>query len=99
MEEKIRFRNHISIIVERAGAGFWVLMGILFWQFIDDPEMIQEISQTEDGLFWLLVGLGLFLAVKYTSGKDALAESTSRYCPLPVFMVSKSSSVSGWAIL
>ena len=63
MEEKIRFRNHISIIVERAGAGFWVLMGILFWQFIDDPEMIQEISQTEDGLFWLLVGLGLFLAV------------------------------------
>lgn len=63
MEEKIRFRNHISIIIERTGAGFWVLIGILFWQLIDDPETIHEISQTEDGLFWLFIAIGVFLAV------------------------------------
>ena len=63
MEDKIRFRNHISIIIERTGAGFWVLIGILFWQFIDDPEMLGEISRMENGLFWLFLVFGAFLAV------------------------------------
>jgi len=63
MEEKKKFRNHISVILEQTGAGFWVLLGILFWQFIDDPEMIKDISRTEDGLFWLFVILGGLFAL------------------------------------
>jgi len=58
MEEKKKFRNHISVIIERTGAGFFVLLGILFWQLIDDPQMILELSKTEGGLFWLIVVIG-----------------------------------------
>ncbi len=46
-----------------------------------------------------VIGLCLFLSVRYISGREALADKTSRYCPAEVLTVSKSSSDSGCAIL
>ena len=86
MEEKIRFRNHISIIIERTGAGFWVLIGILFWQLIDDPEMIHEISQTEDGLFWLFIAIGVFLVVIFVILFIQYLIWSKTYFPTKVFL-------------
>ena len=46
-----------------------------------------------------VAGLGLLSSVIYASGREALAESTTRYCPELVFTVRSSSSLSGCAIL
>ena len=40
-------------------------------------------------------GLGLFSPVKYTNGREALAEIAKRYVPLVPLQVNKSSSFSG----
>ena len=45
-----------------------------------------------------VMGLGLFMSVRYMSGRDALAEMESRLCPLGDLIVSRSSSASGCAI-
>ena len=45
------------------------------------------------------MGLGLLVSVKYTKGREALADRKRRFCPQLPFMVNMSSSFSGWAIL
>ena len=46
-----------------------------------------------------VIGLGLLSSVRYISGRLALAEITSLYWPFCVFIVRRSSSASGCAIL
>ena len=49
--------------------------------------------------FGAVIGLGLLDSVKYISGREALADKTSRFCPAGVLTVKRSSSASGCAIL
>ena len=46
-----------------------------------------------------VMGLGLFLSVRYKKGREALADIARRCCPPGLFSVNRSSSFSGWAIL
>ena len=49
--------------------------------------------------FGAVAGLGLLSSVIYASGSDAFEDKTTLNCPWPVFIVRRSSSLSGCAIL
>lgn len=55
-----RFRNHITIILEQAGAFFWAVCLILIMNLDDIPEMLRDLKNKEDALAVLIVG-GIFL--------------------------------------
>ena len=49
--------------------------------------------------FGAVIGLGLLDSVKYISGREALADKTSRFCPAGVLTVKRSSSASGLSLI
>lgn len=57
-----RFRNHITIILEQAGAFFWAVCLILIMNLDDIPEMLRDLKNKEDALAVLIVG-GIFLVL------------------------------------
>lgn len=59
MEENKRFRNHISIVVERLGAGFWLVMTLLVMEFMGEAEtLINDMQDLEVTLFAILIAAG-----------------------------------------
>ena len=77
----------ISIIRSKAGCVIDIIRPLLMC-------FLRNITKL--GASW---GLGLLSLVIYASGSEAFADNTSLYCPELAFMVSKSSSFSGSAIL
>lgn len=59
MEENKRFRNHISIVIERLGAGFWVLISFFALEFLGEADsLMKELGDVEVTVFALLIGVG-----------------------------------------
>ena len=63
MEEGRKFRNHISVVAEKVGAGTYALLAVLAGIFIQNAEELLDMSSSllEDRrtLFGLLICLGL----------------------------------------
>lgn len=62
MENKIRFRNHISVILEQLGATFGILF-VLFFTNIDDVIDYIEKGSSEELSLTVYIGGGVILAV------------------------------------
>ncbi len=57
MENNIRFRNHISIILENSGRAIWTLVFVFIGSFIGDLDEMGENGES------ILSGVGILLAV------------------------------------
>ncbi len=62
MENKIRFRNHISVILEQLGATFGILFVLSFTNIDDVIDYIEKGSSEELSLT-VYIGGGVILAV------------------------------------
>ncbi len=58
MENK--FRNHITIILEQAGAFFWAMCLIIVMNLDDIPEMIRDLKDEENALTILIIAAVIF---------------------------------------
>lgn len=66
MSEK-PFRNHISIIFERLGRTFWILMTFLVWKLVQNlkeiTEDMQGMEMNTSTILWIAGGILLVLAL------------------------------------
>lgn len=63
MEERKRFRNHISVIAEKIGTGTYALLAVLVGIFLRDAEEFLEFGSAAASDRRALLGMGLVLAV------------------------------------
>ena len=73
MENKIRFRNHISVILEQLGATFGILFVLSFTNIDDVIDYIEKGSSEELSLTVYIGGgviLAVFLLIFYISGSS-----------------------------
>ena len=60
MEKKIRFRNHISVVLEQLGAASWVVFVLLLTNVDDVVEFFENGTSEEINMTALIVGAVLF---------------------------------------
>lgn len=66
MEKKIRFRNHISIVLEQLGAVSWVLFVLLLTNVDDVVRFLEDGNSEEVNMTVLIAGVVLFGSVVLT---------------------------------
>lgn len=65
MEENKKFRNHVSVVAERVGAGTYALLAVLAGIFIQNADELLDVGGSlladRRSLLYLLICLGLLL--------------------------------------
>lgn len=60
MEKKIRFRNHISVVLEQLGAAFWVVFVLLLTNVDDVVHFLEDGNSEEVNMTVLITSAVLF---------------------------------------